>query len=518
MSFYDTNDDYRSKLRPMITIARSNETDLKTKELKREHFNRLAAQRDRWKKKNRYYHADLEDLLSFLVPPGRSVLEVGCSTGDLLARLRPKRGKGIDFSREMIAVANAKYPRSQYPALSFVQDDVEELQLKGETFAYVIMSDLIGELTDIGRAFRNLGRVTTPESRLIITYFNALWEPVLRLAEKLGLKMPQDHQNWLSLADIENLLALNGFDVIRKGERLLLPKRIPLLSRLANTYLARLPLVRKLCLGIYLVARPRQKTGPLPDYSVTVVIPCRNERGNIKAAVQRTPEMGSHTEIIFVDGNSNDGTVEEIEEVIEEYRGRRDIKLLHQVEPGSDDGSGHGRMLKLGKGDAVRKGFAAAKGEILMILDADLTVPPEELPKFYRALQEGHGEFINGTRLVYPMEKEAMRFLNKLGNKFFSMLFTWFLDQRIKDTLCGTKVLFKKDYDKISENRSFFGDFDPFGDFDLLFGAVKQNLKIVEVPIRYQERTYGDIKIDRFRHGLLLLKMSIIAMKKLKFR
>ncbi|MCF6290510.1 MAG: bifunctional class I SAM-dependent methyltransferase/glycosyltransferase family 2 protein [Desulfobacterales bacterium] len=491
---------------------------MKTKELKRAHFDRLAPQRDRWKEKNRYYYDDLEELLSFLVPPGRSVLEVGCSTGDLLAHLRPKRGLGIDFSKDMIAMAREKYPRSQYPFLSFIRDDVEDLQLKGETFAYVIMSDLIGELTDIGTAFRNLARVTTPESRLIITYFNALWEPILGLGEKLGLKMPQDHQNWLSPADIENLLALNGFEVIKKGERLLFPKRIPILARLVNTYLARLPLVRKLCLGTYLVARPRPETRPPRDYSVTVVIPCRNERGNIRAAVARIPEMGSHTEIIFVDGNSSDGTVEEIEAVIKEYRDRREIKLLHQVEPGSDNGSGHGRMLKLGKGDAVRKGFAAASGEILMILDADLTVPPEDLPKFYQALQEGHGELINGTRLVYPMEKEAMRFLNKLGNKFFSMLFTWFLDQRIKDTLCGTKVLFKKDYDKIAENRSFFGDFDPFGDFDLLFGAVKQNLKIVEVPIRYRERTYGDIKIDRFRHGLLLLKMSFVAMKKLKFR
>jgi glycosyltransferase involved in cell wall biosynthesis len=225
--------------------------------------------------------------------------------------------------------------------------------------------------------------------------------------------------------------------------------------------------------------------------------------------------MGSHTELIFVDGDSTDGTVEKIEELIEKHRGKKDIKLIHQVPRGSDEAH-TGKMLKLGKGDAVRKGFDAASGDILMILDSDLTVPPSELPKFYRAMAEGRGEFINGTRLVYDMEAGAMRFLNMLANHAFSILFTWLLEQRIKDTLCGTKVLSKSDYESIRANRAYFGDFDPFGDFDLLFGAALLNLKIVEVPIRYRARTYGDIKIERWKHGLLLLRMSWIAAKKLK--
>lgn len=491
---------------------------MRSKDQKKALHNRLAPERTIWRKRNQYYYDELESLLSFLVPPDSSVVEIGCGTGELLAALRPSRGVGLDFSPEMIKRARENFPDSSYPGLRFTVDDIEELG-EDETFDYVVMSDCVGELTDIWQAFRNLNRITTPRSRVVITYYNALWEPVLNLGEKIGLKMPQDYQNWLSLADIENLLLLNGFEVIKKGHQLLVPKDIPLISRFFNRYIARLPLIRSLCLSVYLVARPlQQPPAATPEYPVTVVIPCRNEKGNIRAAVERLPEMGTHTEILFVDGNSNDGTVEEIEKVIEEYRDRKDIKLLHQIPPGSADGADHGRMLKLGKGDAVRKGFAAARGDILMILDADLTVPPEDLPKFYSALGEGHGEFINGTRLVYPMEKEAMRFLNILGNKFFSMVFTWLLEQRIKDTLCGTKVLFKKEYEKIAANRAFFGDFDPFGDFDLLFGAVKQNLKIVEVPIRYRERTYGDIKIERFKHGLLLIKMSFIAMNKLKFR
>lgn len=491
---------------------------MKSKAEKRAHFDGMAAERPRWIARNRYYHDDLKSLVSSIVPRGASVLEVGCGTGDLLAALEPSRGVGVDFAPEMVRVARARFPAAEHPGLEFRVDDAEALETSG-TFDYVVASDLIGELTDIWAAFRCLRKVTTPRSRVVITYFNALWEPVLRLGERLGLKTPQDHQNWLTLDDIAALLELNGFEIVTRGQRLLFPRSVPLVSTFLNRYVATLPFLRRLCLGVYLVARPKADPPVMaPEPTVSVIIPTRNERGNIRAAVERTPEMGSHTELLFVDGNSNDGTVEEIEKVIAEFRGRRDVKLLHQVPPGSADGAGHGKMLKLGKGDAVRKGFAAATGDVLMILDSDLTVPPEDLPKFYRALVEGRGEFVNGTRLVYPMEKDAMRFLNKLANRFFGALFTWLCGQRLRDTLCGTKVLFKADYEKIVAGRAFFGDFDPFGDFDLLFGATKQNLRIVEVPVRYRERTYGEVKIERFRHGLLLLKMSAIALVKLKLR
>jgi SAM-dependent methyltransferase len=459
------------------------------------HFDDLAVRRRRW----RYYHSELAQFVRFLVPAGLRVLEVGSGPGDLLAAVAPRVGVGVDLSPAMVARASAAHPH-----LRFAVDDAEDLHLV-EPFDYVIASDLIGYLEDVQSAIEQLHRVTAPPSRVVLTYINYLWEPVLRLAQGLRLIAPQERHNWLTPGDVENLLYLSGFEVIRSGYRLLLPVWIPGVSWLANRFLAKLPGIRKLCLVQFVVARPAGHLVQPQAHSVSVVVPCRNERGNIEGAVVRTPSMGRETELIFVDGNSTDGTVAEIERVIREYGTRRTIRLLHQGEG-------------TGKGDAVRKGFAAASGDVLMILDADLTVPPEDLPRFYAALTTGKGEFVNGTRLVYPMEREAMRTLNLLGNKFFSMAFTWLLEQRFRDTLCGTKVLFKRDYEKIAASRDYFGDFDPFGDFDLIFGASRLNLKIVEVPVRYRERTYGTTNISRFRHGWLLLRMCAVALFKLKLK
>ncbi len=451
---------------------------------------------DAWSRKNRYYHESLERILRFHIPPGASVLEIGCGTGDLLNALAPSRGVGVDLSPATVRIA-----RSKYPALAFVAGDAEHLPLRG-TFDYVVLSDLVGYLQDIQRAFEELSRVCHPRTRVILTYYNYLWQPVLRAGERLGMKRPQPEQNWLALEDFQDLLGLAGLQTIRKGHKLLLPVRVPLLSALCNRFLANVPLLRRLNLVEYLVARPVPRPVPEESLSCSVIIPARNERGNIEAAVARTPRMGSRTELIFVEGNSSDGTAEEIERAIA-ARPDREIRLIRQ---------GYG----VGKGDAVRKGFAAASGDVLMILDADLTMPPEDLPKFFRALASGRGEFVNGSRLVYPMEEQAMRSLNLLGNKFFSVAFTYLLEQRLKDTLCGTKVLYRKDYERIAAGRGYFGEFDPFGDFDLLFGAAKLDLKIVEIPIRYRERAYGTTQISRFRHGWLLLRMTLFALRKIK--
>lgn len=487
---------------------------MKTKREKVALFDELAPSRGYWKKRNRYYYDAIRQLMYFIVPRGKRILELGCGTGELIESLHASYGVGIDFSAGMIEQAGKQ--SNSNGRIHYAVADAEEY-LAEEDFDYIIMSDLLGESSDVQGLLESVHQYAKRKTRIVITYFNPLWELILRLGEKSGLKMPQDHQNWLSVNDVENLLQLSGFEVIKSGRRLLLPKRIPALSFLINRYIANLPLLNRLCLVNYTVARKASVASPGENLSVSVVIPCRNEDGNIRSSIERLPVMGSRMEIIYVDGNSNDNTVDEINRIIADYRGIRDIKLIHQVTDNSSDGEGHGRMLKLGKGDAVRKGFAAASGDVLMILDADLTVKPEELPRFYNALADGKAEYVNGTRLVYPMEREAMRSLNKLANKLFALAFSWILGQRIRDTLCGTKALFREQYQDIADNREYFGNFDPFGDFDLLFGAAKLNLKIMDLPVHYVERVSGEVKIDRLKHGLLLLKMCMYSVFKLKF-
>ncbi|MDP3784913.1 MAG: glycosyltransferase [bacterium] len=465
-----------------------------TKAELKDFFDAAAPVRDFWKHRNRYYHDTLKKIARFYIPPRNQVLEIGSGTGDLLAAVGPKEGLGIDFSEEMIKIASQKFPN-----LRFVNGDAENLKLD-EKFDYVLFSDLVGYLLDIECAFKELKKVSHPRTKIVITYYNYLWEPVLRLGEIIGFKMPSPIQNWLTPGDIENLLYLADFEVVKRGEELLSPFYVPLISYLINRFIARLPLVRRFCLINYFIAKPVQQRRE--EYTVSVVIPARNERGNIEAAVKRIPQLGRHTEIVFVEGGSTDGTAEEIKRFIKAYP-EKDIKFFKQ------DGRG--------KKKAVWKGLAAASGEILMVLDADLTVRPEDLPKFYDAIASGRGEFINGSRLVYPLERESMRLLNILANKFFSLAFSWILGQRIKDTLCGTKVFFKKDFEKIMAGREYFGEFDPFGDFDLLFGAAKLGLKIVDLPVRYQARAYGETNISRWRHGWLLLKMTFFGLFKLKF-
>ncbi len=470
---------------------------ISTKLKVKERFDRLAPDRLKWIKKNKYYYEDKKKYHRFLIPENYSILELGCGTGDLLSSLKPSYGVGVDFSSKMIDISQKRYPE-----IKFIAGDIESLESLDRKFDYIILSDVLGHLVDVEATFLNLHKFCNSNTRVIISYYNFLWEPLLKLAEVFKLKMPQRHQNWLTMADIDNLLMLANFQVVKKQSRLLIPKKVPFLSNIVNTYLSSLPVLTHLNLSCYLIARPRADQVSEKKYSTTIVVPTKNERGNIKPCIERIPKFGKHQEIIFVDGHSTDGTSDEIRSIIK-LNPDKDIKQYDQ------DGQG--------KYDAVKKGFKHATGEILMILDADLTVPPEDLPKFYRSLASGKGEFINGCRLIYPMEEQAMRFLNMLGNKFFSMAFSWLLNQRIKDTLCGTKVIFKKDYERIAAGRAYFGDFDPFGDFDLLFGASKLNLKIVEMPIRYQERSYGNTSISRFRHGLLLLRMVGFAAKRIKF-
>jgi SAM-dependent methyltransferase len=467
----------------------------------REHFDRVAANDDGPRKVQRGFHAQLLRYFRHHIPAGSRVLEWGCGAGDLLAGLKPARGLGLDFSPRMIAKARARHDADA--TLEFREGDIESEGTE-ERFDHIILDYLTGYLTDIQAALKRLHAVAHPRTRLHLTTINTLWLFPLRTAVGSGLVSPQPPSNWLSHGDLFNLLELAGWEVVCFERLQLLPFEVPLLAPLCNDLLVKLPLLRHLGITLAITARPRRAPALTGEVSCSVVVPARNEAGNIRPALERLPRLGGCTEVIFVEGHSTDGTWETIQREVAAYRGPHRVRAFQQ--PGK------------GKWDAVRAGLASAQGDVLVIQDADLTAPPEDLPKFYDTLATGTAEFVNGSRLVYPMEKRAMRFLNLVGNKFFSVALSYVLGQPVKDSLCGTKMLLRSDYERMLRRIAPFGEFDPFGDFALLFGAALLDLRIRDVPVRYRDRTYGETNISRFRHGWLLLKMTWWGLRHLRFR
>jgi ubiquinone/menaquinone biosynthesis C-methylase UbiE len=465
---------------------------------RREHWDAVALRMGREATWGKYYHETLIDIYQKFVPPAQKILEVGCSQGDLLAAVRPSLGVGVDHSGEMLRRA-----RERHSHLIFVRADGHELPLR-ETFDVVIMSDLVNDVWDVQALLEEVSRVCAPHTRLVINSYSRLWEIPLAMTQMLNLAMPTLNQNWLTVEDLVDLLKLSQYQVVRYWSEILCPVGLPGLARFLNRFVVRLWPFRWLALTNFVVARPMARSDrSAANPRASVIVPARNEEGNIEQILLRVPEMGGGgTEIVFVEGHSTDNTYRAIERAIASHPERR-AKLLRQT--------------GTGKGDAVRFGFQEAQGSVLMILDADLTVAPEDLPRFYRALVSGKGELINGVRLVYPMEDKAMRFLNLVGNKLFSLCFSWLVGQPIKDTLCGTKALWKDRYEVIAANRSYFGELDPFGDFDLILGSARLNMQILDLPIRYRERRYGVTNIRRWASGLLLLRMTIAAARKIKF-
>jgi SAM-dependent methyltransferase len=451
-----------------------------------------------------FLYRDLSEAMRRLVPNDARVLEVGSGGGDLLAALPNRHRAGMDYLPELVERARARYPDITFEVgdITAAADDRLDAAPR-ETWDAIVCDRLCHSVLDVRALLAGMKRRLAPDGRIYLTAFNYLWEVPVHLAELAGWKRPAPQSNWLSDSDFRNLFDVTGLEVVRFEDRLLLPIDAPGVSTALNRYLVRVPGMQHMSLYRVYVLRDRGAVPAPRRASVSVIVPARNEAGNIPAAVARTPVMGSGTEIVFVEGHSSDDTWAAIQQAVQRYDGPLKLRAFQQTGKG--------------KGDAVRLGFAHASGDILMILDADLTVPPEELTTFYDALAGGHADFVQGTRLVYPMEPGAMRFFNKLGNVAFSQLFTYLLQQPIKDTLCGTKVLWRKDYERIAAGRAYFGDFDPFGDFDLIFGAARLGLKIAEIPVRYRDRTYGETNIQRWKHGWLLLQMSAVAARKIKF-
>jgi SAM-dependent methyltransferase len=476
-----------------------------TKSHVRAFYDQLGPGREQWIERSRYYYDTLLALLRLIIPPGQRVLDVGFGTGEQLAGLQPSHGVGVDLSGAMVRLA-----QQRYPAVELHHQAAEDLSLPAHEvrdgsggFDFVTLTNVVGELADVLEAFKRLRPVVRPDTRLVIVYYNHLWEPLAAPAAAMGLKLNNPTQNWLSFADLQGFLHLSGFEVVRLGARMPCPKYIPGVAELVNGVIGRLPLLHRLGFIHFVVARPQMQLPKKPEeYSCSVVVPCKNEEDNVPEIPPRVPRMGAFTEIIFVDDQSTDATAERVRDCMQAYPDRR-IKLV----PGPGQG----------KGGAVRAGLEHATGDVVMILDADMTVMPEDLPAFFDAIASNRGEFINGSRMVYPLSGDAMRTANIVGNKFFAVMFSFLLEQRITDTLCGTKVVARYNYLKILSARRYFGDVDRWGDYDWIFGAAKHSLKIVELPVHYVERVAGETKMTkRFRNGLIMLKMCWVAFRKLK--
>ena len=465
-----------------------------SRQTRRELQARIAPQRDRWIERNRYYYGCIKRMLCFIIEPGRRVLEVRCQTGELLASVEPSFGVGVEISQKLAEVAQKNHPHH-----NFICADPEDLAL-GEEFDYIIFGHIF-DTVDILQALNRIYAHCTQNTRVVIINYNYLWEPVLELASLMGLRSPYIEPNWVSAKDVNRFLVLSGFTPLRTHQILLFPKYIPLISTFLNEFVAKLPGLRRLCMIQVIVARPKPVAHDENKTTVSVIVPCRNEKGNVRAAVERIPDMGKHTEIIFCDDRSTDGTADEVRRMQELYPDR-DIRLL--------DGPG------ICKADNVWTGFRGAKGDVLMILDADLSVMPEELPFFLKALVGNTGEFVNGNRLVYPVPKTAMKFFNQAGNRVFGIVFSYLLNQHFKDTLCGTKVLWRKDWLRIENDLGNWGIRDLWGDYELIFGAWKLHLEIVDMPVHYQERTYGMTKMTRvFCNGVRMLSICHSAWHRL---
>lgn len=466
----------------------------------KEHFDWVAENDGEARKIQSGFHALIRRKLRHHIQAGMRILEWGCGRGDMLKSLKPSRGLGVDLSERMVAQAKEKHAGAE--EVEFRQGDLHAEGVD-EKFDVILLDYLSGYLTDIQQCFENLRPSCHARTRIYITSLNYLWKPLFSMAQPLGWVMKQPPSNWLSSEDLVNLLELSGFEVVKQSTEQLFPFDIPFLNGFFNRFLGRLPVFRSMGVSLFIVARP--KLAPVLEGPVncSVILPVRNESGNILPALQRIPVMGEKTEVIIVEGNSTDDTWEEVQRQVAAYEGP--LQLSYFQQPGK------------GKWDAVYAGFAKARGDVLVIQDGDLTAPPEDLPKFYEAIVSGSAEFANGSRLVYPMESEAMKPLNFLGNKFFAMALSFVIERPIKDSLCGTKMLLRTDYERLLQRIEEFGEFDPYGDFNLIFGSSLLDLAVRDVPVRYKDRTYGETNISRFSGAALLMRMTWFGLRKLRF-
>lgn len=415
---------------------------------------------------HRFYYSINRKLLDFLVPSDKMILFYGKNSFGF-------KRKNITFAKDNNYVPHKKYD-------------------------YIILNGNLGYTNDVMQVLQSAYKASKPTSRLIIYQHNHLWQWILWFIESLGLKRKEGVQNWLSINDVSLYMSAAGFEKTRVFRRTIFPASLFGVGRIINLIFAILPILDFWKLDQYIIGRP------ITDRrlnSLTICITVKNEKGNIEPIANFIPKIANNQEILFIEGHSTDGTRDEVKRVIKKYP-KQNIRLIKQ--------SGNGQ------GDAIKLGFSKAKGDVILLYEGDGTSDPRDLNYFYNALAEGRFEFVEGSRFVYPLDNKSMPAANKLGNMFFAKWFSFFLNQRATDVLSGIKGLLKEDFDLINKSWGFLGFNDPFGDFELLYGAVKNGLKIGEIPMRYYPRKYGKSKTNVLKHGTYLLKMALSGY--LKFR
>jgi hypothetical protein len=430
-----------------------------------------------------------------LTPDEPRLLEIGFVRGQLLTEWPALGFTGVDCFRFQVDQVNSHLPQSDFQVKAG-----EQLTLEAG-LDVVIISDALDEAMDVGQLHEPVQAVYSPETRPIFNYHSNLWDSLFTAAHRLGLRRKALQSDLWVTADAKSLPDLSAWDVAQLHHFLVAADR-GRLGSIIDHYPA---LIHPLfCLTVSIAARSRGRpaASPARALSASVVGPARNEAGSIAGAVARTPTMSEDSNLIFERGYSRDDTWTRIQKVAANHPPLK-IEAL--------------RPSDRGKGDAELAELAAAASDVLTALEADPTTPHEELPKVYEVIASGKAELADGVSLIYPTSQRAMQFLYLRAKNSFGLIFSWLLCPPAKDTLWGTEVLRRAQYENIAANRTYFGDFDPLGDFDLGFGAATQNLKIADTPIRHRERTHGETNIQRRRHGWLLLRTVIFPPSKLKF-
>ncbi len=399
-------------------------------------------------------------------------------------------GQNIDSNKIFIKEIDEQYQIKHKDNIHYVNENIENILSDCDT---VVISDIEHQLNP-AKNLLNLSRIVGDNTKIILLSKNMVWMILIKIL-KLFFSFSPKKNNFLPSSYLDNLYSSCNLELIRQEKIIALPINIPFLTKIINR-IFRLPLLNFFCMSnIAILKKKIKNSSNHKDLKISFIIPCKNEQDNIKVFEQKINENTEPDEYLFGDDNSSDKTSDEIDKLIEKLS---DKKIIKYNGPG------------ICKSENVYKGIDLSSGDIIVIYDADHTVSFEDIKFSVSIMKKTNVDFINCTRMIYPQKDGAMKFANFIGNTIFASLFSLLFKKKITDTLCGTKIFYKKDWEKIKENTSQWGMKDLWGDFDLLIGAYKNNLKITEVPVTYYERRENETKMTSLISNTLRMFFIVI--------